>query len=176
MEIRVGDFEDHEPRGAYAALVLATSYHWLDPSDRAVRCAGHLAPGGTLILLWHTHPPPYEGFFERVQAVYRRHVPEWEPPPSPGMMEERLRRIVAELDSSGFFAPAVRRSFDWTRLLDRARYQSLLRTYSDHRLLPEETLAALLRDVGRLIDEKYGGRVVRPYRTELVVSRLAGSA
>lgn len=173
VELRRQDFEELEPAEPYAALLLATSYHWLDPADRADRCAAHLRPGGALILLWHTHPAPFTGFFERVGPIYRRYVEGWQPPPSPGMAEERIRAICAELDASGPFAPAVRRSFDWSRTYETDAYRRLLCTYSDHRLLPEATLAALLDEVGALIEAEFGGRVERPYRTELVVSRTA---
>ena len=42
VEVRVGDFESLAPEGGRDAVVAATSYHWLDPVDRAARCAAHL--------------------------------------------------------------------------------------------------------------------------------------
>lgn len=171
VDVRHEDFEELPVSPAYAALLCATSYHWLDPSDRVARCAGHLRDRGALILLWHTHPRPFTGFFERVQSIYGRHVSDWEPPPSPGMVEARIQGIVSELDGSGLFERAVRRSFDWSRVYERSEYQRLLCTYSDHQLLPDASRAALLEEVGTLVDREFGGQVDRPYRTELIVAR-----
>jgi SAM-dependent methyltransferase len=174
VEVRVGDFESLAPEGGRDAVVAATSYHWFDPVDRAARCAAHLRPGGALVLLWHTHPPPYDGFFERAAPVFRRHMPGWTQPPSPGMQGELIRAIVADLESSGLYARPVRRAFDWTRAYDRVTYQRLVATYSDHRLLPEATRRAILEELGRVVDGEPDGRVVHPYRTELVVARTRG--
>lgn len=171
VEVRVADFESLVPDGGRDAVVAATSYHWLDPADRAARCAAHLRPGGALVLLWHTHAPPYDGFFERVAPVFRRHMPGWAPPPSPGVQEELIGVIVGELDGSGLYDAPARRAFDWTRTYDRTTYQRLVATYSDHRLLPAATRRALLDEVGRAVDAEPGGLVEHPYRTELVVAR-----
>ena len=149
----------------------ATSYHWLNPSERAERCGSHLSPRGALILLWHTHPPPYTGFFESVQPIYERFVPGWKPPPSPGMALERIEAVRSELERSGVFGPARRRAVDWSRTLPRVDYQRLLCTYSDHALLGDGQRAELLDEIGALIDRDYGGVVERPYRTELIVAR-----
>ncbi len=171
VEVRLADFESLPADASYAAVLCATSYHWLDPDDRVGRCASHLRSAGALILLWHTHPRPYTGFFERVQPIYERVFPEWEPPPSPGMGAERIQRIVRELEADGPFERVERRSFDWSRVYARGEYERLLRTYSDHALLPDEQRGRLLEDIGRLIDAEFGGRVERPYRTELIVAR-----
>jgi len=176
VEVRPQGFEQMHPEPSWDGLVFATSYHWLDPADRVERCASFLRNGGGLVLLWHTHPAPFTGFFERVQPLYRSLVPEWEPPPSPGMAEERILRICDELVRSSpegpcSFWPPERRSHTWTRTFPRGEYLRLLCTYSDHILMPEATRAELLERIGRLIDEEFGGEVERPYRSELVVAR-----
>jgi SAM-dependent methyltransferase len=171
VELRLADFEALSVRPSYGALLFATSYHWLDPSDRVDRCAGHLARGGSLVLLWHTHPRPYTGFHERVESIYRRLVPDWEPPASPGMTEEGIDRVRSELERGrGPFGPVVRRSFDWSRVYSRADYVRLLSTYSDHLLMPDALRRELFADVGALADREFGGAIERPYRTELLVA------
>jgi SAM-dependent methyltransferase len=170
VEVRCQDFEKVTPDSPYDGLIFATAYHWLDPNTRVRRCAGALFPGGALILLWHTHPRPYSGFFERVQPVYRRFLPNWEPPPSPGLDEQRVGSVVGELERSKEFGPVHRRSHDWSRTYDRDSYLRLLHTYSDHQLLSDMQRSDLFRTLGNIIDQEYGGRVQRPYRTELLVS------
>jgi SAM-dependent methyltransferase len=170
VDVRLADFETMPVEPRYRALVLATSYHWLDPRDRMERCAGHLRPGGALILLWHVHPLPFTGFFEDVQPVYERLVPEWAPPRTPGMVEARLQQICDDL-AAGPFVNVERRAVDWSRSYTTEEYLRLMSTYSDHALLDEVVRTELFEAVAALIDRSYGGTVTRPYRSELVVSR-----
>lgn len=167
VTLEVRDFEDLTPRSSLAAVILATAYHWLEPQSRASRCAEWLEPGGSLILLWHTHPRPFTGYHACCQSIYRAVVPGWEPPASPGMSEDRIEGVVSELESCGAFASIARRSHVWERTYDRDLYLRLLSTYSDHRLLAEAQRHVLFERLGSLFD----GMVVRPYRTELIVAR-----
>jgi SAM-dependent methyltransferase len=176
VEVRCQDFEQTALGSRFAGLIFATSYHWLDPNTRLSRCAQSLLPGGALIMLWHTHPLPYEGFFERIQPIYRRFMPGREPAYSPGMNEEKIRSIIQELEESHEFGSVRRLSQEWRRTYDRDSYLRLLNTYSDHRLLLEEQRAALFRSVANIIDQEYGGEVERPYRTELLISMRSNEA
>lgn len=170
VQLVCSDFESR-PAGRFDGLLAATSYHWLDPETRVARCAEALHPGAPIILLWHTHPHPFTGYFERSQSIYRDVIPGWEPPSTPGMAETGIVRIIDELGAEGSFTAFERRSHDWTRRYDRDLYLRLLNTYSDHRLLPENQRRELLARVAALIDEEFDGVVLRPYRTELIVAR-----
>lgn len=174
VDLRCADFESGEVEGRFDGLVAATSYHWLDPDTRARRCADALEPGGAIILLWHTHPRPFTGFFERSQALYRELVPEWPSPSTSGMVVEGIHRIIEELQADGLFTAIERVKHDWARTYDRGLFMRLLNTYSDHRLLPAATREELHRRLGEMIDRDFDGRVERPYRTELIVGRRAG--
>lgn len=170
VRIRCQEFEELEARAEYDGVIAATSYHWLNPATRAARCANHLKPGSSLILLWHTHPTPFTGFFERVQRIYQRVVPDWPPPPA-NVEEERVKTIRDELENSGLYSAVERRNLEWSRMYSRADYQRLLNTYSDHASLPEPERRDLIQSIGELIDREFDGAVVRPYGTELLVAR-----
>jgi len=169
VEVRAGDFEGGVPSAPFRGLIAATSFHWLDPDSRVDRCASALLPGGGLILLWHTHPQPFTGYFERVQPIYRRYLREWTPPPSPGMTAADLSAVVREIEKSGRFRDVARRAVDWEQTYSRDEYFQLLATYSDHRLLDTATRSGLLSDLAELIDGEFGGEVVKPYRSEAVI-------
>lgn len=175
VDVRAADFERSEMDGDFAGLLIATAYHWLDPDTRVERCARSLMPGGTLMLLWHTHPPPFTGFHERSQPIYRDVLPGWEPPATPGMSEGKVDRVVEELAASGRYETVERKNHDWRLIYHRDAYLRLLSTYSDHRLLPRDQRRRLFRNLGELIDAEFGGEVERPYRTELVLARAGGS-
>lgn len=174
LELREADFEGDAGLQDFDAIVFATSYHWLDPETRAARCARALRPGGALILLWHVHPVPYTGYFADAQPIYRRHVPGWAPPPSPGAREADLLRIVSEIEDLGDFDRVERRSVVWSRTYDRDLYVRLLNTYSDHKLLDPDVRARLTEELCELIDRAYDGKVERPYRSEAIVGVRGG--
>ena len=52
---------------------------------------------------------------------------------------------------------------------DREHYLALLSTYSGHIALADEERRALLGCIGDLIDGRFGGRIVKQYRYDLVV-------
>lgn len=173
VELRVRDFEKESPEDRFVGVLMATSYHWFEPTTRVERCADALEPGGALILLWHTHPLPFTGYHARSQPIYEHIVPGWTPPASPGMSEERISTLIEELTADGVFGRIERRTHDWRRVYDRDLYLRLLSTYSDHRLLSEEQRTRLFRELAQLIDRDFDGEVERPYRTELIVAHEA---
>lgn len=174
LEVRCSDFERMELRHDFDGLVAASSFHWLDPSDRVGRCAAALRANGALILLWNVHPFPFTGFFERVQSLYEEIVPEWPAPSDATSTEERLRAVLGSLEESGSFATVEYRSHAWSRKLDGRSYVKLLGTHSDHRSLGDEQRDRLFAAVRALIDREFGGEIERPYRTELIVARRGG--
>jgi SAM-dependent methyltransferase len=175
VEFRQLDFEQLEPSPQYDAVLFAGSFHWLDPLTRAARAASHLKPGGSLIILSHSHPVPFTAFFERVQRVYERLVPEWAPLPSPTEAEERVQALLDEIARSGLYSVTERRTVVWTRSYSRAEFERLLGTYSDHAALPPERRNEVIHSIGELIDNEFGGAIERPYRTEMLLARRSTS-
>jgi hypothetical protein len=106
-----------------------------------------------------------------VQEVYRRIVPEWSEPDTKPSTDQRIREIGEQIRSSGFFEEPTVRQYVWQRIYSSNDYVKLLDTYSDHHALPEETRRLLYLDVKRLVDERFGGIVERPYLTALFVAR-----
>jgi len=158
--------------GAFRAVLAAQVFHWIDPAVAYPRSADALAPGGHLLLLWHTHPKPFEGFFEESQEIYARLMPESlssnRAQATQGQGGVDARR--ADVEASGRFGAVEARTHDWRRPLSRDDYMRLLGTYSDHNALPEDRRRRLLDELAALIDTRYGGEVVRPYRTFLLVA------
>jgi len=51
------------------------------------------------------------------------------------------------------------------------QYLKLLNTYSDHRNLDEERRSKLFTGVATLIEEEFGGTIVRPYLSVLYLAK-----
>lgn len=159
------------PAAPFDAVVAATSFHWIDPAVRLEKAWRALRPGGALGVIT-THPVAggSDGFFEEVQACYARVGPPFFAPlrlPTAGALPPG----DAELASPGRLAAAGVRRRELELTYTAAEYLDLLRTYSDHRALGPARREALLAEIGRLIEERHGGRIRRRYLFELALAR-----
>jgi hypothetical protein len=77
----------------------------------------------------------------------------------------KLDDLPATTDSgflrTGLFEPVAVRQYPGMQTYDTETYIKLLQTFSDHIALPAPTRHALLTDIAALIDEEFGGRVVK---------------
>lgn len=175
LEVRTGDFEEISlPEEAFDLLVSATAFHWLDPTVAYPKAARSLKPGGSIALFWNEHvqTDADAGFFAAAQEVYAREAPEIfdENYDGPPRSEDLLER-TGEIEGSGLFGPVVRRSYRWDQAYDAAGYLRVLDTYSGHISLGDETRTRLYDGISRLVEERYGGRIVKGYQTNLYVAR-----
>jgi SAM-dependent methyltransferase len=175
VEVRTGEFEETPlPEGSFDLLVSATAFHWLDPAVAYPKAARSLRLGGAVALFWNEHvgTDADGGFFAAAQEVYAREAPEifdgvHGGPPRPEELPDRGE----EIERSGLFGPVVRRSYLWKKAYDAGGYLRALDTFSGHIALGEETRARLYAGISRLIQEGYGGRIVKGYATTLYVAR-----
>ena len=172
VEFSLSRFEDWPLKEAYFDLAASgTAWHWVDPEAGYRKLSAALKPRCFIALFWNLHPTPYTGFFEEVQEVYRRRVPEWSNPDVKPTTDQRISEIGEQIRSSGFFEEPTVRRYVWQRTYSSDDYVKLMDTYSDHRALPEDTRRCLYLEVKRLADERFGGSVERPYLTALFVAR-----
>jgi len=172
VEVRTSTFEDWKvEHDAFDLVVAATSFHWLDPDVRYRKSAEALRTGGCAAVFWNAHAqlPGLDRFFEVVQEVYRRHAPEMVGAPAkPGNLPALVDRVFLD---TGWFEETGVRHYSWTETYDTGRYLKLLQTFSDHLALPTRTLRRLLRDIGELIDQGFGGQVARHVVAVLQIAR-----
>ena len=169
-------FENWEAEPQPFDLVYsATAFHWIPPAVGYPKAAHVLRPGGTLAVFSNEHPYIYTGFFDEVQAVYNRLVPEWqvEGKPAPARLHtnDEIHAEAAFIDSMGLFAPVIVRTYPWKRTYTTAEYLILLNTYSNHRNLEEPRRQTLYQSIADLIERRYGGRVEKEYLGVLFLAR-----
>jgi SAM-dependent methyltransferase len=172
IDVQVGAFEDWPlPAEPFDVVASFTAWHWLDPAVRSSRVAAALSPTGSLATVTTSHVRGgTEAFFDAAQDCYRR----WDPATEPGVLLQTADAIAPatdEVDGSAAFRAAVRRRYRQDISYSTAGYLDLLNTYSGHRALTPERRAGLLSDLGKLIDERFGGTVTKSYLYEL---RVAG--
>lgn len=159
------------PAEPFDVVFAATAFHWIDPAVRVTKSADALRIGGLLATVSTHHiAGGTEEFFARAQEHYEQ----WDPKTEPGERPEPARDIPvddAEILASDRFAPPVFHRYEWEASYTTADYLDLLLTYSPTRSLPAERRDGLLSGIGRLIDEGFGGRIVKRYLSELRLAR-----
>ena len=159
------------PAEPFDVVFSATAFHWIDPAVRVVKSADALRPGGTLATIDTDHVAGGTGpFFVDAQGCYER----WDPATPPGIRLLAPDAIPLDgeeiLRSGRFEAPQFRRhatDISYTT----ASYIDVLLTYSGHRALDPAAQRGLLDCIAGLIDDRYGGRIVKRYLSTLRVAR-----
>lgn len=162
-------FEEWQADGmAFDLVIAATSFHWIDPAVRYCKSAEVLGPCGALAIIHNNHIRQDEGFFAEVEPLYRQYYGPAKPlPPA-----EHTGTPQPE-PGEECFEPPIRRNHLWSREYDAERYIKLLGTFSDHIRLPAERRDALFAGIRALINDRYGGRVVRHQEATLEIRELA---
>ena len=173
--VLVSSFEDWplaKLEGAFDLVVSATAFHWVDPAVRYRKSAQALRPGGSLALIWNRPDPEggSEGFAQALSDVHRREAPELAEERRPPRLDWEPDK-AGDVERSGLFERPAERHYRFGVEHDAASYLRLLGTYSSHRALDGATRRRLFAAVALLIEERYGGRVVEGYRSELYVAR-----
>jgi SAM-dependent methyltransferase len=161
------------PGEPFDVVASSSAFHWIDPAVRVKKAAQALRPGGALATIGAEHiRGGTEEFFAEAQECYKR----WD---TATVSDCRLPSALdipqnsEELESTGLFTKPVFCRYEWERTYSAAAYRDVLSTYSANRALPEEKLFGLLDCITRLIDNRYGGKIVKRYMNELrVASRL----
>jgi SAM-dependent methyltransferase len=148
-------------------VISATAFHWIDPAVRVVKSAEALRPGGVLATVATHHVAGGSiPFFAEMQACYER----WDPATPKGLRLQPAEEIPMEgeeIERSGLFSTPEFHRYPTDIPYTRETYIDVLLTYSGHRAMPPDDQRGLLDCIGGLIDERYGGRIVKRYLTEL---------
>ena len=165
-------FESWAPEEqAFDLVISATAFHWIPPEIGYPKVAQMLKPSGCMAIFANLHPTPHTGFFQEVQKVYRRVLPEWRDPSSAPPTEERIRATEAPIKHTGLFDKVLVQRYPWSQDYTREQYLKLLNTYADHQGLEEDRRLRLFRGIGEVIDHEFGGKITRPYLAVLYLAQ-----
>jgi SAM-dependent methyltransferase len=172
VEVITAAFEEWPlPPEPFDLVVSATAFHWIDPDVRVVKSADALRAGGMLATISTHHVAGgTEEFFVNAQDCYER----WDPATPPGLRllpVEEIPMDGEEIERSGRFESPIFRRHTSDVDYSTASYIDVLLTYSGHRALDPVARRGLLDCIERLIDGRYGGRIVKRYMTELRLAR-----
>lgn len=175
VDIVEATFEEYSvPELKFDLLYSATAFHWTDPQTRWQKTSDLLKPGGYVAILINKsmEESAQTEFFKAAQPIYQ------------GV--KRLRRgdfntknttwavsdaFGEELARISYFDVVERGSFPFELALTSDDLIRLHMTFSDHLRLPEEERNALFDALRKLADDDFGGEVVKPYETEVIIAQ-----
>ncbi|MGH9296449.1 MAG: class I SAM-dependent methyltransferase [Acidimicrobiales bacterium] len=186
--------DSSQAEGRFDLLYAAQAWHWIAPERRALLAAKVLRHGGTLALIWNVasqHPPFLKAALDEVYGVAADPMTgrNWRPssgpavrvPPDAQASQPFGRKVTpaagesdyaSELQSSRAFGPVSVVTRPWSLAYDRDAWLEVLRTHSDHRMMPPGELEPLLERVGHVVDAN-GGEVVVEYDATAILARRA---
>ena len=133
----------------------AQAWHWLDPAVRLHKAHALLRPGGWVALWWNRPDDKApEALHGEIDRIYAEIAPEVAAKNSMGGRgpQPAHEDVPPELA----FATPVRRCYRWEKDYSAGEWASLLRTQSDHRLLPPGRLDELTGRVQEAIEAAGG--------------------
>src|SRR4051812_4739799 len=172
VELGTAPFETWPlPAGPFDLVLSATAFHWIDPGVRVIKSADALRPGGALATIATHHVAGGTiPFFAEMQACYEH----WDPATPPGLKllpAEAIPMEGEEIERSGRFERPRFLRYPTDIPYTTASYIDVLLTYSGHRALGSDAQRGLLDCIAGLIDDRYGGQIVKRYLSELRLAR-----
>ncbi len=160
--IDVSDFETWQPSegtGSFDLVCSAQAWHWLDPAVRAHKAHDLLKQGGWLALWWNrpageSDDPDGDGIADGINAIYAEVAPEIAA--KAGVGSKPAPSAADDIPAGLSFAEPLHKSYLWSKDYTPDEWVELLRTQSDHRLLPAEQLGELTGRVRRFLVAKGG--------------------
>jgi SAM-dependent methyltransferase len=180
VEIEIGSFEGWVPgRRRFDLVFAATSWHWVDPTQR-YRKAWEVLHRHGHVAIWsasHVFPEGGDPFFFEIQSVYDE-IGEGLPTPESGSRSgDRYPRpgdlpdLTDEIQESGLFETVRVNHYDWEQIYNAEDYIALLSTFSGHIAMEPWQRDRLFSEIRRRLKERPDGNVRRHWGAVLHVAR-----
>jgi trans-aconitate methyltransferase len=171
IAVEVSRFEDWNPHGrTFDLVVAAQAWHWVDHGRALPKVASVLRSGARFAAFWNRAELD-ESTRAAIDAVYEAIAPELAT--EAAARAERDHSHMHAIAESGLFEHAETWTYERLERYATSEWVELLRTQSDHILLPDEQKARLLDAVAAGLDRLGGGLALR-YRTIALTALRAG--
>jgi SAM-dependent methyltransferase len=159
-------------RRAFDLVASAQAFHWVDPAIRFAKAADALRLGGCLAVIGNAAKRQESPIRLALDRAYAEHAPSLSAGGAQAgwYAEEALIRSL--FDESRRFGPVHARHHPWSQRYRADDYVDLLRTHSDHNLLPDAQRESLLAAVREAVAQG-GGSYEVAYDGHLYLARVA---
>jgi protein-L-isoaspartate O-methyltransferase len=169
VHVLVDDFDRWRPQGAlFDLVVVATAFHWLNPTTRVQKAASLLRPGGMLAVI-ETHWVS-RGAEDRFSVESQSCYAQWDPAHDPGFRPRELGDLKdrnEELEKAETFESILHRRHFCDRQFTARKYCDLLATFSGVRAFSDTARSGFLTCIASLIDTHFQGTITRRVIYEL---------
>lgn len=172
VKIITGAFEDIEfTPESFDLVYAATAFHWIRPEvkfdkpHKLLNSGGHLAIIGT----HHVSDEAGDQFFFTSQPIYKKYRPGGSHDDS--FRLSRAAELKADKVDENFFIPVFFDTFPLTIRYSAKEYAQLLNTYSPTISMEQSKRAGFLTDIQKLIEEKFGGSIMKRFAMTLTVAK-----
>jgi SAM-dependent methyltransferase len=167
-------FEEAQlPLAHFDLGVAATSFHWLEQAPALAKAYAALKPGGWWAMWWTNFGADAEvdAFQSATDHLFANTAssPSHGEKGRPQFALDRERRLH-DLASAKFGNAEVD-IWCWTLIYDTERLIGLYNTFSPIQALAPDRRKKMLREIARIADEQFGGRVERPFVTALYTAQ-----
>jgi SAM-dependent methyltransferase len=158
--------------GAFDLVVSASAFHWVNPRIGFSHAARALKDSGYLALVWHFREDQADPLSLELHEVYESiGLKPWRARPP----EQRIARQLQAVERSGRFGPVTVRRYPGARDYSTPDYIALLRTMSDHAILPAETRRRLFAGIRRVF-ARHGDVFTRRFISTLLLAKRRETA
>ena len=172
VEIRNIAFEDWVlEEEAFDLAISADAFHWIPPAVGYPKVARALKDSRSAVFFWYVPIDPETDWSRAIEEVYRERVPYVENPDKLFTLEWLIGTIKDNFEACRCFGEVTVKQYRWSETYTSEQYLKLLRTFSGHRGLDEDTRDKLFAGIGEVI-EQFGGRVRKPHLVALFHSRV----
>jgi SAM-dependent methyltransferase len=157
VEILETTFEDYNNSATqFDALFSATAFHWIDPTIKYQKADKLLKDDGLLILYWNNYSICEEKLGKTIEDLYEKYGMKTSNKTVEERQTENIEKRKAEIEDSGLFHIMSHKIFKNQIPYSTMRYQSLLKTFSDHSKSKVPNIDSFFDEVGKVIDENNG--------------------
>ena len=148
--------------GDFDLVYAASAWHWTDPATRYQKAHAVLHDGGNFALITNEKRPPEDSLRADFDAAYAKWFgwKTWDSDHIP----KTVGQWSTEIEASGLFRDVVVTYVPWIATYTSDEFISLIDTYSDHVVRPEDEKRGCYADIRAAIDRR-GGRCEIPYMT-----------
>jgi ubiquinone/menaquinone biosynthesis C-methylase UbiE len=175
VSIVVAAFEEADlPASSFDLGVSATAFHWMNERTALRKVARLLKPGGWWAAWWNvfgdaSRPTP---FHRALDPLFRELPASPSSEPSnrvPFAVDQQARERA--LENAGTFCRTSSTIVRWSLPLDTPRLTALYATYSPISTLPARKRRWFLSELGKIANERFGGRVTLRMRTPIYTAQ-----
>jgi SAM-dependent methyltransferase len=163
LEVKIATFEVVDlPSGWFDLGTAASVIHWLDEEAALRKAARILRSGGWWAMWWNVFGDPLQP--DEFHAATHSLMAKLDQSPSNSSDGQTpfaldIDRRIARLRSIGTFDNITSEIMRWTATLDTDKVMKLYATFPSISRLQAAERQRFLEELGRIVDDKFGGRV-----------------